>query len=174
MENAGVSRRNFLKMGTMTAAAAVAVTVTGGALGTNAWAMSISNLDQHTADTLVVLSRILYPHDNLGDMYYAASIEALDGKTEADPALKKQLVDGVKKLDAIFSVPFLELSEGNQLKAVEAIQGAPMFSTVRGHTVVGLYNNPLVWRHFGYEGPSFPLGGYTDRGFNDINWLPKG
>jgi hypothetical protein len=42
---------------------------------------------------------------------------------------------------------------------------------VRGHTVVGLYNIPEVWKYFGYQGPSFPHGGYLDRGFNDINWI---
>ena len=35
----------------------------------------------------------------------------------------------------------------------------------------GLYNNPAVWRHFGYEGPSAEFGGYINRGFNDIGWL---
>jgi hypothetical protein len=35
-----------------------------------------------------------------------------------------------------------------------------------------LYNNPLVWRYFGYEGPSAHLGGYINRGFDDISWIP--
>jgi hypothetical protein len=29
-----------------------------------------------------------------------------------------------------------------------------------------------VWRHFGYEGASAQHGGYINRGFDDLNWLP--
>ena len=39
--------------------------------------------------------------------------------------------------------------------------------------VVELYDNPLVWKAFGYEGPSTHLGGYKDRGFDDLDWLPE-
>jgi hypothetical protein len=36
-----------------------------------------------------------------------------------------------------------------------------------------LYNNPDVWPKFGYEGASADKGGYINRGFNDIDWLPS-
>ncbi|MGE8386089.1 MAG: tat (twin-arginine translocation) pathway signal sequence, partial [Pseudomonas putida] len=32
--------------------------------------------------------------------------------------------------------------------------------------------NELAYQHFGYEGASFPKGGYLMRGFNDLKWLP--
>ena len=51
------------------------------------------------------------------------------------------------------------------------MESSAFFQTVRGTTVVSLYNNPLVWRHFGYEGPSYGFGGYIHRGFDDLNWL---
>ena len=53
------------------------------------------------------------------------------------------------------------------------MDGTPFFGAVRGDIVVSLYNNPLAWRHFGYEGPSFDDGGYLERGFDDIGWLPQ-
>ncbi len=59
------------------------------------------------------------------------------------------------------------------MEAIEAMDGTPFFATVRGDIVVSLYNNPLVWRHFGYEGASFDDGGYLERGFDDIGWLPQ-
>jgi hypothetical protein len=37
---------------------------------------------------------------------------------------------------------------------------------------LALYNNPLVWQAFGYEGASFDHGGYLERGFDDLGWLP--
>ena len=48
------------------------------------------------------------------------------------------------------------------------------FRAIRGHMVTALYNNPKVWRELGYQGPSFPYGGYLERGFNDIDWIQKG
>ena len=38
---------------------------------------------------------------------------------------------------------------------------------------VSLYNNKEVWPKFGYEGASADKGGYINRGFNDIDWLPQ-
>ncbi len=98
-------------------------------------------------------------------------VAALDGEAAGNADLAASLKAGVADLDAAMGVPFAELSEGNQLEVLVARQDSPFFQKVRGTTVVALYNNPLVWRHFGYEGPSFEFGGYLDRGFNDLNWL---
>ena len=38
--------------------------------------------------------------------------------------------------------------------------------------VVALYDDREVWELLGYEGPSFDKGGYVDRGFDDLDWLP--
>ena len=46
------------------------------------------------------------------------------------------------------------------------------FALLRSTAVVELYDNPLVWKAFGYEGPSAHLGGYVNRGFDDLDWLP--
>ena len=39
--------------------------------------------------------------------------------------------------------------------------------------IVSLYNQKEVWPRFGYEGSSAEHGGYINRGFADIDWLPK-
>ena len=39
-------------------------------------------------------------------------------------------------------------------------------------TVVALYDDHEVWELLGYEGASFDKGGYIDRGFDDLDWLP--
>jgi hypothetical protein len=44
---------------------------------------------------------------------------------------------------------------------------------VRGDLIVSLYNQKEVWPRFGYEGSSAEHGGYINRGFADIDWLPK-
>ena len=41
---------------------------------------------------------------------------------------------------------------------------------MRGHTVVALYNNKVLWTDFGYQGSSWQDGGYLFRGFQDVGW----
>ena len=97
---------------------------------------------------------------------------ALDRKAAADPATANQLKEGVVVLDKSMGIRWIELSPGNQVAVLTAIETTPFFQTVRTAALVSLYNNPLVWRFFGYEGPSYLQGGYIQRGFNDIAWLP--
>ena len=39
--------------------------------------------------------------------------------------------------------------------------------------VIGFYNIKAEWPLFGEEGSSWEKGGYINRGFDDIDWLPK-
>ena len=50
--------------------------------------------------------------------------------------------------------------------------GTPFFALVHATTVVALYDDHEVWDLLGYEGSSFDKGGYLDRGFDDLDWLP--
>ncbi|MDA8052076.1 MAG: hypothetical protein M0002_19105 [Rhodospirillales bacterium] len=170
----GIYRRQFMQGGGA-AAAGIAAAASGAVLiaPDGAWAMSLSALGQHEGETLLQVSRQIYPHPNLGDMYYAKVVDDLDAKAKADAATATLLKNGVAALDKAMDVPFTELSSGNQLAVLTTMESTPFFQTVRGTAVVSLYNNPLVWRFFGYEGASFPYGGYIHRGFNDIAWLPK-
>ena len=174
MINKPINRRQFLQTSGL-AAVGVAAATSGAVLiaPDGAWAMSLSMLDARDAQTLLQMTRQLYPHPTLGDMYYAKVVEDLDQKAKADPALAQQLKSGVAELDNAMGIKWSELSEGNQLAVLTKMQETPFFQTVRGTTVVSLYNNSLVWRHFGYEGPSFPFGGYLHRGFDDLAWLPN-
>jgi hypothetical protein len=59
------------------------------------------------------------------------------------------------------------------VRKLEAIEPSPFFQSVRLKTVMVLYDNPIAWAHFGYEGEAFSKGGYLTRGFNDLKWLPE-
>ena len=71
------------------------------------------------------------------------------------------------------SLRFKDQSSGLQLQNLKRIDGSDFFETVRGATLAGLYGNPRVAALFGWEGSSVEHGGYINRGFNDIGWLPK-
>ena len=72
MGSKGMNRRQFLETSGRTVAGAVAVAGATTLLAPDgAWAMSLNALDKHTAMTLVTVCRDMYPHDTLGDAYYA-------------------------------------------------------------------------------------------------------
>ena len=113
----------------------------------------------------------VYPHDHVDFTHYRACGQGLLDKAKGDPVLAQILREGVASLDAVYSKPFAELDDDLREQAMQRMLATSFFDTVRGHTVVGLYNIPGVWKDFGYQGPSFPLGGYIDRGFDDITWI---
>jgi hypothetical protein len=175
MNRSGMDRRRFLET-TSRAAAGVVIAASGGTTllmaSDGAWAMSLETLSAGDATTLLRALRVIYPHDSLGDQYYAAVVAALDADAKAGGEAAALLKDGAAGLDQAYGIPFAELSEGNQLRVLTAIQDTPFFQALRGKAIVALYNNPRVWQALGYEGASFDEGGYLERGFDDLGWLP--
>jgi hypothetical protein len=138
-----------------------------------AWALSTTALDAHTAQTLLVMARQLFPHDRLGDQYYATVVEAVDKQAASDAALRKLLTDGVARLDGARGIAWVQLSNGARNAVLKTEETGEFFSTVRTATISNFYTNPLFYRFFGFEGSSVEHGGYIDRGFDDIGWLPN-
>ena len=176
MDNLAMNRRRFLETSGQAAAGAALVGAIGGTTllmaPDGAWAMTLETLSAQDGVTLLKALRVIYPHDSLGDEYYAVVVEALDQDAKSKAETAALLKDGVAGLDRAYPMPFVELSEGNQLRALEGIQDSSFFQTIRAKSIVALYNNPRVWQAFGYEGPSFDEGGYILRGFQDLGWLP--
>ena len=136
-----------------------------------AWAAEVRALKPETFATLVVMARDIYPHDRLADRYYAAAMKAHDNAEQAP-----MVEDGIATLNTMAvgaGHPSYAAAgwEADRVGLLRQIEQTPFFQAVRGGMMVGLYNNPEVWPHFGYEGESFSEGGYIDRGFNDIDWL---
>jgi hypothetical protein len=166
------SRRDFL---CSTGFVAVGL-ATGGSIifaSDYAWALSTTAIDAHTAQTLLVMARQLFPHDRLGDQYYAAVVDAVDKQVASDAALHKLLTDGVVRLDGARGIQWVQLSNGARNAVLKTVEGSEFFSTMRTATINNLYTNPLVYRFFGFEGSSVEHGGYINRGFDDIDWLPN-
>ncbi len=120
------------------------------------------------------MTRALYPHDFLGDVHYAQVVQDLDGEVSGfdDKERLEMLKSGMAALDEAAGGTFTSADAEQKEAALKKIEGTPFFEAVRSKTVVGLYNQPEVWKQFGYEGPSFEEGGYLYRGFDDLSWLP--
>ena len=171
-----VGRRGFLR-GAATAMPAAALASAGvGITAEAAWAQAATALKPGTMATLVRMSRDIYPHDHIPDVYYVKAVEPMDTKAGTDPATKDMLEQGVVRLDADaqdrFKRNYLDVPmEDDRVTLLHGIELTPFFNTVRSGLVVSLYNQPDIWHRFGYEGSSFQYGGYLHRGFDDINWL---
>ncbi len=166
-----LNRREFLKnAGTAAASVVVLAGATTIMASNGAWAMTLQAVPPQDAEVLLRMTRQLYPHDMLGDIYYAEVVEAFDSKVAADPELAAVVKDGVAELDGVFGVPWLKLSPGYQIEALKRVESGKFFQALRGHTVVALYNNKNVWANFGYQGSSAEEGGYIYRGFQDAGW----
>jgi hypothetical protein len=129
-------------------------------------------LEQNVTETVAALARTLYPHVALPDSVYARVPAKIDEAAREDAAQAQTVNDGVADLDGRGDQPFVERSAEQQLADAKAIEGSDFFELVRSTAVVEIYSDEQTWKLLGYEGPSFAQGGYINRGFNDLDWLP--
>lgn len=170
IERTGLTRRALLARSV--AAGALCVTGAGFIAAPNAaWAMEVAVITEHQMATLLQMARDIYPHDQVGDQFYAVAVKGYDAED------KKALVEeGIAALDAAAQAAghadYASMGwEEDRVKVLQSMEDSGFFQTVRGGLVTGLYNQNKVWPIFGYQGESFSQGGYIDRGFDDIDWL---
>jgi hypothetical protein len=120
--------------------------------------------------TITVVARAMYPHEALPDDVYARVGARLTETAHADPVAARTIEEGVAALNG--GQPFGDLSTDEQLAVLQSIEGSEFFELVRSVAVVEVYSDERTWQLLGYEGPSFEKGGYIDRGFDDLDWLP--
>ncbi|MCB2135512.1 MAG: Twin-arginine translocation pathway signal [Rhodobacteraceae bacterium] len=165
-----LSRRDLLRRSV--AVGAIAVTGAGFIAAPDAaWAMEVTVITPEQMATLLQMARDIYPHDRVGDEYYAVAVKGYDAEDKKD-----MVAAGVAELDAAAQAAghasYLAMGwEEDRVAVLQKIEDSGFFQTIRGGLVTGLYNQKAVWPIFGYEGESFSKGGYIERGFDDINWL---
>ncbi|EYD73833.1 Tat (Twin-arginine translocation) pathway signal sequence domain protein [Limimaricola hongkongensis DSM 17492] len=136
-----------------------------------AWATEMNALKPGTFATLVQLARDIYPHDRVPDENYVVAVKGYDTPDEVDATEA-----GIRMLDEAARARgygrYLDIGwERDRVDLLRQIEDSDFFQKIRGGLVTGLYNQKAVWPIFGYEGESFSMGGYIDRGFDDIAWL---
>lgn len=165
-----VDRRRFLQ--------SVTGMLTGvlGALGplaalvpSRAWALELHALSNDQAAALLAAIRTIAPHDGLDSAAYALVIGALDADAAASSDTRALFAAGLTPLGPQFAA----MPEAARIEQLRTIESGAFFQSVRLKTLLVLYNNPIAWEHFGYEGEAFSKGGYLLRGFNDLKWLPE-
>ena len=170
------SRRGVLRAG---AAAVPAAAFIGSSISpTAAWAETAKSITPHAMATMALVARDIYPHDHIADAFYIRAVTPWDARSGKDPAIRDMILEGVARLDRDahdkHGSDYLGVGwEADRVKLLQGVEESKFFRTVRADLVVSLYNQPEIWPKFGYEGSSAEYGGYINRGFNDIDWLPS-
>lgn len=172
MSSTSLSRRVFLKnscsalVGTLAFASGPIALLAP----SRSWSMPLDTLSSRQGEMILKVTRHIFPHHNLENAVYAFVVKDLDRAAVAGD-VHKLLAGGIASLDSQASGDWLALSEQDQRLRVESLEGTPFFEKIRGTAVVSLYNNPLAFAHFGYQGEEGDAG-YLYNGFNDLTWLP--
>jgi hypothetical protein len=136
-----VGRRNFLR-GTAAALPAAAV-ASAGISPQSAWAQDAKAFSPHVMASLVKISRDIYPHDQVGDVFYVRAALPWDTKAAGDAEFKLLLADGVARLDADardrFGTQYIATPwEADRVSLLVGVQHTPFFKKVRSDLVVSL------------------------------------
>jgi hypothetical protein len=129
--------------------------------------------DSDRARTVLVrLLRVAYPHERFPDGPYERTAAAIEDAARANAADDRALTQGLAALDRAAGGDFLALDDAAAEGLLRDRADEYFFRRIRSTAAVVLYDAADVWELVGYEGPSYALGGYVDRGFDDLDWLP--
>ena len=157
----GATRREFIQL---------AVSLALASLGGRTGARGSTNMDHNEVLPDVVYQ--LFPHSGLSKDVYEQVTEQLGVRIEQSGELTAMLDEALETLAENTGRKWPELADGEQTAWLVTIQHTAFFQFVRNETLNGIYRHPLTWELLGFEGSSLEFGGYINRGFNDIDWLP--
>lgn len=126
--------------------------------------------DPASCALLARMVRVMYPHASFGDGPYERTATAIFKAAECSPAVKIAFASALHDLAA---AGFVDMDDTQAYQHLKSLETTAFFKLARSTAVVTLYDDPEVWKILGYEGPSFDKGGYINRGFNDLDWLPE-
>lgn len=110
----------------------------------------------------------LFPFQTLTPALYVQVGERL--LQAGNPAI----AEGLTRLREVSgNVPWKELDESARVTVLASLQGTPFFAALRAGTIEVLYRSPEVFALVGYGGSAIEYGGYVNRGFDEIDWLPQ-
>jgi hypothetical protein len=132
-----------------------------------------ASVDDELSRFLVILLQRLFPHEGLDRSLYVDVADVMAGAVMSDPAWLSQVQAGRAELDRTSGGAWQGLAADDQVNQLSLIEETQFFLTLRGLGNFLFYNKPDLWPFFGYEGSSFEKGGYLNRGFNDLDWLPE-
>jgi hypothetical protein len=130
-------------------------------------------LTEEARSVLIRVIRVAFPHPSFPDAPYERTADTILAEAQTSTWFRVAVTQGLLTLSHLAGGDFRDLNDDDATKVLRRIEGTEFFGFVRRTSVLNLYDNADVWEILGYEGPSFDKGGYIDRGFNDLDWLPE-
>lgn len=136
-------------------------------------ALNAMEFSDEAKQVLVKILTTAFPHKNFPQGPYERMADKLISMADESPWFRMKLIQGVETIDAGADRKFSTLPYEEALEALKKVERTEFFSFIRRMTILTMYEDEEVWSSVGYEGPSFDKGGYINRGFNDLDWLPE-
>lgn len=137
-----------------------------------AWADEAGDGEATSGNILARMVHLYYPHENVAGQVYEQTADDILTAAASDSQLRQLLDNAYAALDEAGGKPFAELDPPAQLAAMTKVQDEVFFTAIKFQVLARFYANAEVWKAINYPGSSVEHGGYVDRGFNDIDWLP--
>ena len=115
----------------------------------------------------------LFPHPRLDKGVYEQVTQQVSEKVAQSAELTVMMKNAMESVTADTGENGTALPDREKEELLEKIQHTPFFKFVLNEAPSGIYRHPLTWELLGFEGSSLEFGGYINRGFNDIDWLPE-
>lgn len=135
--------------------------------------LNAMEMTDEAKQTLIRVLRVAFPHADFPDGPYVRTAEKILIAADEETWFRVALIQGLLSLDQLSDGNFCGLDDDSALKVLRRVESTEFFGFVRRTAVLNLYDDVEVWETLGYEGPSFDKGGYINRGFDDLDWLPE-
>jgi hypothetical protein len=134
--------------------------------------LNATRMTDEARTILVRVLRVAFPHPEFPDGPFERTANKILEEANNSTWWRVALTQGLNALNDVSDGDFTSLSDEEALSILRRIETSTFFGFIRRTTVLNLYDDAEVWDALGYEGPSFDKGGYVDRGFDDLDWLP--
>lgn len=134
--------------------------------------LNATKLTEDARSILIRVIRVAFPHPAFPDAPYERTADIILAAAEDSTWFRVAITQGLLTLSRLAGGDFRALSDEDATRVLRRIEATEFFGFVRRTTVLNLYDNADVWEVLGYEGASFDKGGYINRGFDDLDWLP--
>lgn len=132
-----------------------------------------TEMTEDARNILIRVIRVAFPHDSFPDGPYERTADTIMAAAAESTWFRVALTQGLLTLSHLAGGDFRDLDEEAATSVLRRIESTEFFGFIRRTTVLNLYDNEDVWNALGYQGSSFEKGGYINRGFNDLSWLPE-
>ena len=169
-----ITRRSFARQfGFTVAAGGVAALLAPPLLQAATAGIDEAALSAADLESIALYSHTLCPMLAPADPHYRAVTATVAQASRQNPATAALIREGLNTINRPGKPGFVALTPDQRAEIVLSQQGTALFNYLHWLTAESVLRDPTLWKQIGYQGSAIEFGGYLNRGFDDIDWLPK-